>query len=232
MKETGTKFLTFLKRNAVYFVLAFCILAIGISAMFAIIHENSILPDGNLPSADAGNGDNSNTDNGNTENPDDNNDPSQDVEKPGSDVTEPVVTTITFIMPVENATSIGEYSETIVFNSTLSRYSAHKAVDFFAEEGTPVLAVYDGTVENIENSLLKGYIITIDHGNGLKTVYNSLADGDNVTIGQKVSQGDVIGEVSITNRQEYKDGAHLHFEVLEEGAVINPDKYLSFEAEK
>ncbi|MBE7089341.1 MAG: M23 family metallopeptidase [Clostridiales bacterium] len=239
MKDTGTKFLTFLKRNAVYFVLAFCILAIGISAMFAIIHENSILPDSNLPSADAGNGNGnedgggSNTDSGNNGNSgENNNDPSQDVENPGSDVTEPVITTITFIMPVENATSIGEYSETMVFNSTLSRYSAHKAVDFFAEEGTPVLAVYDGTVENIENSLLKGYIITIDHGNGLKTVYNSLADGDNVTVGQKVSQGDVIGEVSVTNRQEYKDGAHLHFEVLEEGVVINPDKYLSFEDEK
>lgn len=243
MKNSGTKILTFFKRNAVYFVLAFCILAIGISAMFAIIHENSILPDSNLPSADAGNGnenedggnennndDSGSTDSGNTNDPSDELDnPSQDVEKPDTDVTEPVVTTITFIMPVENATSIGEYSETMVFNSTLSRYSAHKAIDFFAEEGAPVLAVYDGTIENIENSILKGYIITIDHGNGLKTVYNSLADGDNVTIGQKVSQGDVIGEVSVTNRQEYKSGAHLHFEVHEEGAVINPDKYLSFE---
>ena len=230
MKDTGTKFLTFLKRNAVYFVLAFCILAIGISAMFAIIHENSVLPDSNLPSADAGNGDeNGDGDGSNTGNP---NDPSQDVGKPDGGETEPVITTITFIMPVENATSISEYSETMVFNSTLSRYNTHKAVDFFAEEGAPVLAVYDGTVEKIENSLLKGYIITIDHGNGLKTVYNSLADGDNVTVGQKVKQGDVIGEVSVTNRQEYKEGAHLHFEVIEEGAVINPDKYLSFESKK
>ena len=103
------------------------------------------------------------------------------------------------------------------------------AIDFFAEEGTNVLAVYDGTISNIENTLLTGTTITIDHGNGLFTVYNSLADGDSVTVGQSVKQGDVIGQVSVSNRQEYKSGAHLHFEVYENGENIDPAKYLAFE---
>ena len=102
-------------------------------------------------------------------------------------------------------------------------------IDFFAEEGTPVYAVYDGTVKSVESNLLKGVTITIDHGNGLYTIYNSLADGETVTVGQKVLQGDMIGEVSVSNRTEYKDGAHLHFEVMEDGVLIDPIKYLAIE---
>jgi murein DD-endopeptidase MepM/ murein hydrolase activator NlpD len=100
-------------------------------------------------------------------------------------------------------------------------------MDFFAPEGSNVYAVYDGVVESVTSTFLQGVSITIDHGNGLKTVYNSLADGDQVFVGQIVNQGDIIGEVSVTNRQEYKDGAHLHFEVLENNISIDPIKYLS-----
>jgi murein DD-endopeptidase MepM/ murein hydrolase activator NlpD len=124
-----------------------------------------------------------------------------------------------------------EYSETMVWSSTLNRFSSHTAIDFFANEGSSVFAVYDGVVKSVETSVLKGTTITIDHGNGLLTVYNSLADGDSVTVGQKVSKGQVIGQVSVTNRQEYKDGAHLHFEVIENGENIDPIKYLDI-AEK
>ena len=76
---------------------------------------------------------------------------------------------------------------------------------------------------------MTGTTITIDHGNGLYTVYNSLADGDSVFIGQTVKKGAKIGEVSLTNRQESAAGAHLHFQVVENGEVINPAKYLDLE---
>ena len=39
----------------------------------------------------------------------------------------------------------------------------------------------------------------------------------------------MIGEVSVSNRTEYKDGAHLHFEVMEDGVLIDPIKYLAIE---
>ena len=105
-------------------------------------------------------------------------------------------------------------------------YSSHLAIDYYAPEGTNVLAVFDGNVLSIETTFLQGTTITIDHGNGLYSIYNSLADGDSVSVGQKVSQGDVIGQVSTTNKQEYKSGAHLHFEVKENGKLIDPAKYL------
>ncbi len=228
MKKT-TSTLSFLKRNAVYFVLALCVLALGVATTIVLINRsNSNVELNNPPSIDEP-----------VQNPNDDSpvqSPSDDlpndtpVQNPNDDnPSQPVIEPISFIMPVESSSSIQQYSATMVFNSTLNRFTAHTAIDFFAPEGTEVLAVYDGTVKSVENTLLKGVTVTIDHGDGLLTVYNSLADGDEVSVGMTVKKGDVIGQVSTTNRQEYKSGAHLHFEVIEDGQLIDPAKYLVFE---
>lgn len=216
-KQNNTKILIFLRKNALYLILTACILAVGLSITLMLVNkglDNSATVDPDTPVII-------------NPVPDDSIEPEDPEQNPV--IPEPVIKPITFIMPVENSTGVGQYVETMVWNSTLNRFSAHLAVDFFADEGTPVLAVYDGTVESVENSLVHGITITIDHGNGLKTVYNSLADGDAVVEGQTVKQGDVIGEVSVSNRQEYKEGAHLHFEVYENGQKIDPVKYLEFD---
>lgn len=217
MKKSNGRLIMFMRRNAVYLVLALCIVAVGLSITFMLLSDASVdstLDSGKNPPV--------------IETPIE---PDEPVVKPDdpTEPTEPVIKPITFIMPVNDVTAITEYSESMVFNSTLGHYSAHLAVDFYAPEGTEVVAVYDGTIKSVESSLLKGTTITIDHGNGLYSVYNSLADGDAVIVGQSVKQGDVIGEVSVTNRQEYKNGAHLHFEVTENGTTIDPAKYLEFD---
>ncbi len=223
MKQTESKALNFFKRNAVYLILAFCILAIGLSVTLVLVHRNNEAQQLENPLEQEDPSDNTDLPSG-PEEPDD------PVDVPGTEEPdEPVIDVIEFIMPVENATEIAGYSESMVFNSTLGRFSAHTAIDFFAAEGTPVYAVEDGTVESVTNGILEGVTVIIDHGDGLKTVYNSLADPDEVSVGQKVARGDKIGEVSVTNRQEYKDGAHLHFEVTENGETIDPGKYLVFE---
>lgn len=199
--------LMFFKRNAVYLVLALCILAVGLAITFMLINKEGDLS--------------LNANNGAVVTPN----PDQSTGGADDDNTQ-VQAPIVFIMPVQSATSINDYTETMVYNSTLNRYSAHLAMDFFAPEGTDVLAVYDGTVLSVETTFLQGTTITIDHGDGLHSVYNSLLDGDSVSVGQTVKQGDVIGQVSSTNRQEYKDGAHLHFEVIENGQSVDPIKYL------
>ena len=205
MKKSTQRIYMYLRTRAVYFVLGFCILAIALAVAFMLVNKQT--------------------------------DPSLENDKPvieqPEDPTpeqpeEPVVTQVNFIMPVNNFTSVNDYNEIMAWNDTLGRYSAHLAIDFFAQEGTDVLAVYDGTVTSVESSFLQGTTVVIDHGNGLFTKYNSLADGDSVTVGQTVKQGDVIGQVSLTNRQEQASGAHVHFEVVENGQVIDPSKYLEF----
>lgn len=215
MKKPRGNVLHFIKKNAVYFVLGLCILAVGLSITFMLMQKEKDLslniddtptivdpiPDG----------------------------PSDPTISPDDQNTQPVQKPVVFVMPVSSPTSISEYTTTMVYNSTLNRYSSHLAIDFFAPEGTAVVAVYDGVISSIESTFLQGTTITIDHGNGLYSIYNSLADGDDVVVGQKVSQGEQIGEVSVSNRQEYKAGAHLHFEVRENGEIIDPIKYLAYE---
>ncbi len=219
MKKESNKVLKFARKNAIYLVLAFCILAVGFAVTFMVIRQTKRVNNEleNPPSIDT---------------PADNiTDGNDDVgtNLPEPDIEQPVQKPITFIMPVSAPTSIAQYSDTLVWCSTLGRFQSHKAVDFYAQEGTDVLCAYDGVIESVESSLLSGVSVTVDHGNGLKTVYNSLADGDYVFEGKTVKTGDVIGQVSTTNRQEYKDGAHLHFEVIESGQTIDPVKYLAIE---
>lgn len=216
MKQSDNKVITFLKKNSAYLVLALCVLAVGLSTAIVLVNnakkQNSLqseVPDDKytLPVEDV-----------------------TDVENPLPNEPEnnaPVVSVITFSMPILEPISIEEYSDVLVWNGTLGRYSSHKAIDFFAEEGSSVCAVYDGTVEEITNDILKGVTLVIDHGNGLKTVYNSIEEIDGVTVGKTVKKGEVIGRVSVSNRQEASSGAHLHFEVMEDGEVIDPVKYLS-----
>lgn len=208
--EKSNKVLAFLKRNAVYIVVALCIFAVGLSVALGLLTgnktenviENPIVEE--TPVVD----------------------PTPVVPDTPVDVVDPVVE---FILPVENYTELRTYSDTMVFNSTLKRYSSHMATDFIAPEGTSVICVYDGVVESVDKTLLEGVSITIDHGKGLKTVYNSLADIDGVTVGSLVKKGQVIGEVSSTNRQESSVGAHLHFEVIENGESIDPVKYMTIQ---
>ncbi len=228
MKQGSGKTMTFLRKNAIYFIIALCIIAISASVIF-VLSNNQVSEEIKNPSTLNGTiTDDNKVDE--SQKGDDNSDAGQTgSDKETFEPSEPVITKISFIMPVANATGIDEYCETMAYNSTLSRYSAHLAIDFYAPEGTDVLAVYDGVIESVENSLLNGVTITIDHGDGLKTIYNSLSEADSLLEGMSVKQGEVIGTVSTTNRQEYKAGAHLHFQVMENGSIINPEKYLTFD---
>lgn len=212
--KSENKFLLFLKKNAFYLVLAFCILAVALSVTLVLTLGNKTpaTPDQGEEKPPVVSPDDP------TDGDDDNND--------GPD--QPTIEEVVFIMPV-NGTVLSHYSEEPVFNSTLNLFTAHKAMDFAAEEGSEVYAVYDGTVESITSNYLDGTTIVIDHGDGLKSIYRSLENGDGVSVGQTVKQGDVIANVSATYLEELNDGAHLHFEVEENGALINPLTYLEVE---
>ena len=215
MKQERTV-LNFFRRNAAYIILALCVLAIGLSITLVMVNRTSELNAQNLEREQI-----------QAQTPAPTNETPVSVKEPTPEPEVPVVKVISFIIPVEKATAVEDYTETLAYNSTLNRFEAHKAVDFFAEEGAPVYAVYDGVISDVTTTLLTGTTVTIDHGNGLYTVYNSLTDGDKVFVGQSVKQGAEIGTVSTSNRQEAKEGAHLHFQVIENGAAINPAKYLS-----
>lgn len=219
--ERNRNFIRFLRKNAAYLVLALCVVAIGVSLTLVFIERSNAAK--NEMHVDTPVDEPIDEPVGEpVDEPVDN-----PVDNPVDDPEQPVISVIVFDMPVKNAISVGDYTETLCYNSTLKRYETHKAIDIYAAEGTPVYAVFDGTVESVETTLLTGTTVIINHGDGLKTVYNSLLDGDEVIKGQTVRKGDKIGEVSVSNRQESAEGAHLHFAVTENGVAINPAKYLA-----
>jgi len=98
----------------------------------------------------------------------------------------------------------------------------HKGLDFAAPQGTPILAAGDGVVDRASRFGAYGLYVRIRHGDEYSTAYahlSALADG--VRAGRRVRQNDVIGYVGSTGRST---GPHLHYEVLHNGAQVNPMK--------
>lgn len=95
----------------------------------------------------------------------------------------------------------------------------HPGIDIAAGEGSPVYAADSGMVR-LEGSDNSGYgnMIEIDHGNGYSTVYAHL-NVIGVRAGQRVCSGQWIGAAGSTGNST---GAHLHFEVIQDGAYIDP----------
>ncbi|MEK6190601.1 MAG: M23 family metallopeptidase [Carnobacterium alterfunditum] len=84
--------------------------------------------------------------------------------------------------------------------------------------GTPVLSAKDGTVVYAAPLSTYGNLVMIDHGDGVQTRYAHLS-GFNVSQGDKVAQGQVVGYVGNTG---IGTGSHLHFEIRIDGIPYNP----------
>lgn len=98
----------------------------------------------------------------------------------------------------------------------------HTGMDFTADTGTPVYATADGVVE-VAKDAGGGYgrYVDINHGYNYVTRYAHLHK-INVRPGQKVSRGDVIGQVGNSG---LSTGSHLHYEVLVNGHPKDPSHY-------
>ena len=66
-------------------------------------------------------------------------------------------------------------------------------------------------------------MVEVDHGNGFSTRYGHLSK-ILVSVGQKVSAGDEIGETGSSGRST---GPHLHYEVRHNGEAVNPLRFLT-----
>lgn len=145
-----------------------------------------------------------------------------------TDVETPVVTEEKMTLPVLYVDVSNDHG--FFHNQTLGYYGHHDGVDFKAEVGENVFAVLDGTVESIyKGDAVTGTEITLDHGDGLKTVYRFVTEAEGLKAGDSVLKGQQIATVAEADGGEYKDGAHLHFEVLEQGVSVDPAGYLPME---
>lgn len=97
----------------------------------------------------------------------------------------------------------------------------HAGMDFSAKVGTEIYATGNGTVTFAGWRQGYGNCLMIDHGYGFETVYGHMSKFK-ARVGQKVTRGEVIGEVGNTGKST---GPHLHYEVLVRGKHDNPSRY-------
>jgi murein DD-endopeptidase MepM/ murein hydrolase activator NlpD len=112
-----------------------------------------------------------------------------------------------------------------VISNKFDPSKSHYGVDIVAQEGTPVIAIQEGTVILATWSVNTGYVIEIQHPNNLISVYKH--NGELLKKeGDKVKAGEPIALVG--NSGEQTTGPHLHFEMWHNGVPVDPEKYLNF----
>ena len=124
-------------------------------------------------------------------------------------------------LPVENAelgSPFGNREDPFT-----GRRAFHSGLDFAAGQGTVIHAAAGGTVVFAGFKPDFGWVVEIEHGNGLVTRY-AHASRLTVKVGALVMPGDPIAAVGSTGRST---GPHLHFEVLHDGEAIDPRRYLA-----
>ncbi len=123
----------------------------------------------------------------------------------------------TFIWPLP-------YTKTISSPFASRWGSFHGAIDIAngSTNGKPIIATDGGTVVKAEYHSSWGNYVLIDHGNGFKTRYAHCSKLE-VREGDKVAQGQYIAKVGNTG---YSFGAHLHFEVIKDGVLVDPLDYV------
>lgn len=122
--------------------------------------------------------------------------------------------------PLEEYSGVSsEFGERELFG----KLEHHEGIDFFAKEGTSILAAWPGKVLSTGYDAINGNFVTLEHGRNLCTKYCHLS-GICVSTGNEILCGDVVGLSGNTGRST---GSHLHFEVIFSGVKIDPKECLS-----
>lgn len=99
----------------------------------------------------------------------------------------------------------------------------HSGIDIRANRGVAVRATADGVVVMARRNAGYGKMVEVAHTNGLTTRYAHMSR-INVSRGQKIAAGDIVGRVGSTGRST---GPHLHYETRRNGRAINPMRFIN-----
>ena len=143
---------------------------------------------------------------------------------------EEVSTAIVFGLPLAQYSSILKNCSLteLQYNNTMTRWESHKMVTLEAPLGTPVLATFAGTVTSVRDHTLYGRQVTIQHRDGLQTVYSNLDKNTLVVQNQNIEKGHQIGVVGQTSNIEFTNTPHLRVEVMKNGKRVDPNDYIDF----
>ena len=124
-------------------------------------------------------------------------------------------------MPIEGAELVSSFGNRD--DPFTGRRAFHGGLDFAAGAGTAIHAAAGGMVTVAGFRADFGWVVVVDHGNGLSTRY-AHASLLFVKVGDLVTPGDRVAAVGSSGRST---GPHLHFEVLRHGEAVDPRRYLA-----
>lgn len=135
----------------------------------------------------------------------------------------------TLSLPLDGALSKEFSDKTLVYSSTMEDYRTHMGIDINAALGDTVRAAATGRITDVWYDPMMGQCIKIEHNGGLETVYRNVSETlcEGIGIGSSVLEGDAIGYVGETAMIEIAQEPHLHFEVLKDGAYVDPTEHMS-----
>ena len=215
MKQYQSKHTAALSTRGFYTILSLCALIIAASAwvIWGNAHrQNAVEPDTGMPiiaPADS-------TAEAPTEPatvPQQEQEPESVIEKQPVAATEPepavTVSAPVYVRPVSGAVLTPFSGDTLLFQPTMGDWRVHAGTDFSAEAGETVLALTDGTVQQIA-----------EHNNGLTSSYCGM-DDVRVQEGQVVSAGEALGVCADSIPAESALGTHVHVQVTQNDAPID-----------
>lgn len=219
----------FLSKQGFYIVLFVCLLIVGTAIALTAI------PRGNLPNQQADVGNEPSVESGLSQDepltalrtpipsatslPASTETPTPAPEKTGS----PAVKAIKkAAAPLEGEIVWSYAIDQLLYSKTLDQWTTHAGIDIAAEAGTPVKAVLAGTVQTVRLDDQLGQVVTVAHTNKRLSLYANLDEKVNVSEGQKVNAGDVLGSVGNTAVSECGEVSHLHFGFFIDNKPANP----------
>ena len=127
-----------------------------------------------------------------------------------------------YIMPVVGSLITDFSDHKVVKNETLGDWRTHDGIDIKASATTPVKCVTDGVVKEIYEDNLLGTVVVVEHSGNLESYYCNLNKVVNVSVGQQLTIGHVIGSVGATAISESASEEHLHFAMKKDGEWVDP----------
>ena len=134
-----------------------------------------------------------------------------------------------FALPVDGIPAKEFETDIPVYSITMNDYRAHTGVDIGASVGTKVLASSSGHIARIWSDPMMGRSITIDHGDGIYTTYQNLAEeiAEGIEVGETVEMGQIIGYVGDSALVEIAEEPHVHLEMKINGDFVDPLDYIT-----
>lgn len=112
-----------------------------------------------------------------------------------------------------------------IITSTYNKQENHLAIDIAAQKGEAIKSVAMGTIIFTDWTPDTGYVVVIQHNNGMISVYKHALTVYK-KMGEIVKKGEVIAAVG--NTGELTTGPHLHFELWIDGNAVDPQEYIVF----